>query len=455
MATTSSALGQHDLLLCILDLLSFPDLVSLSMVNKFSRYVTEPRLYATVEAAWALESTPSASLLLRTLLDRPELSGCVRHLRLVGHGFHHDDDDDDAVNEPPARRLDSDCLTKASAFILSTGVPFANFWIHELESGTADAVVATLLATMSNLQSLHLDPNFTVRCRILGKLFHSSLIEASEHHQLPAFPNLRRVTFSPRYNQHLQLFANNTSDVLPLFHLRNLQQLSVSIDNPFHFAWPGTRPKPSHLESLEVFRLREAPLLSLLTPLQKLRKLHWHWFYQPHLDEGLSTNIIQLDVMTQAFKQVSHTLTDLTIEAEAPRSCTMAGHYYQSLPLELWGSLGDMVHLRALRRLSLPWVFLMGFSESSTKCPQLPLSTSLEVLTLTGDLADNEQWEWCHDSILSAIKSTLDFWHRPLSSSLRRIVLPIPLGCGQLTDGREKELQDIGASAGLELGWKR
>ncbi|PHH77917.1 hypothetical protein CDD80_7599 [Ophiocordyceps camponoti-rufipedis] len=440
----------HDILFCILDLLPPPSLNSTSKLTKPIRSVTEARLYNSVTAAWAPASVPPpTALLLRTLLERPDLSRCVRHLRLVGDGFGHEV----RVCEPPSFTLDSASLARASALISAMGVSFADMWISELQSGSIDAIVATLLVTMPNLETLYLDPNFTVRSRVLGSLFQSTLVETPDnrhHHQLPSFRNLRNVTFSRRFNEHLQLYINNSADLLPLFYLPNLQHLSISLDNPLCFDWPAEAPKAPSLKSLEVSRLREAALASLLAPLSQLQHLRWNCFYQPDLDEGISTNVIQLDLMIKAFHQVRHTLTDLTVTAETRRSI-MA--FYEPPPVQIRGSLDGLLHLGALRRLSMPWVFLMGFSESST-CLRLPLPSSLEELVLTDDLADKGQWQWYDDSIVSAIKSQLECWDRPTDSSLRRIVLPIPLQGGQMTAGRREQLREIGNDAGLELSWR-
>ncbi|RDA85154.1 hypothetical protein CP532_1546 [Ophiocordyceps camponoti-leonardi (nom. inval.)] len=453
MAATS-VLGQsYDLLLCILDFLPFNDLLSMSLVNKHIHHTAKPHLYSAIETSWSLTSstaTPPTVLLLRSILERPELARYIRHLRLVGDGF----EEDASIAEPPACPLDEASFKRASKLILDTGLPYAKFWLNELKSGTVDAMVTTLLMTTPRLESLFLGPNFTVRSRVLGKMLQSALspTDPSESHQLPTFQNLRRVTFRPRYNQHLQLYVNNTTEVLPFLQLPKLQDLSLSIDNPNLFAGPLRVPPSSSLTSLEVSRFRETPLVSLLAPLKNLEKLHWNWSYQPDLDEGVSTNVIQLDAMTQAFDQVADTLTDLTVEAET-RPSNMAGYYHQPPPLEIQGSLDDLIHLNQLKRLSIPWVFLMGFSDSSAKCSRLPLPPSLEVLTLTDHLSDNEQWEWHPETILSTIISELHRWTRPSSSNLKRIILPLPLSHDQVSHQTSHELQEIGESAGIELTW--
>ncbi|OAQ62481.1 F-box domain, cyclin-like protein [Pochonia chlamydosporia 170] len=436
-----------DLLLSILDLLPFADLLSLSTVNKRIHALATLRLYSAVETTWALDRTPPVTLLLRSILNRPQLSGYVRSLRLVGNAFK----DHPEIREPPASPLALFSISKGSRIIQSTGVPFAKHWIDELRSGTVDAVVAVLLLMLPNLTSLYLGPNFTVRNQILGKLLQYALWEPPEEYQLPILGNLQHVTFCRRTEEYRHLNARNTSDVLPFFYLSKIQSLSISIDNPVKFAWPAHTPAPLSLVSLEIYRLREARLKPLLSVLKGLQKLHWHCFYQPGLDRDVSKGIIELDTVAIALNQVCATLTDLTIEAEC-RPEISAG-YYDPPPLEIRASLHGLAHLGKLRRLCAPWVFLMGFSESSAIKLQDLLSPSLELLTLTADLEDNEEWEWHDDSVVSAIKSELENHSLSSLTNLYCIVLPIPLGYGKMTAERKQELRDIGANAGLHLGW--
>lgn len=445
MAAKSLTDWPGDLLLSILDLLSFTDLLSMSMVNQYIRALARPRLYSTIETIWASDHIPPVTLLLRSILDRPELSGYVRNLRLMGHGFKENPE----IGEPPAFPIATPLISKGSKIIHRTKVPFAKLWIEELQYGTVDAVVAVLLLMLPNLESLYLGPNFTVKSRLLGKMLQCALCEPLEEYQLPIFRNLRLVTFCRRAKEYCHLDISNTADVLPFFYLPKIQCLSISIDNPAEFIWPAHSPAPSSLVSLEIYRLREARLVPLLSVLKGLQKLYWHWFYQPDLDSDVSKDIVRLDTMAIALNQVRNTLTDLTIEAET-RPKLSAG-YYDPPPLEMRASLDGMVYMGKLRRLCVPWVFLMGFSVPSAKKLGDSLPLSLELLILTADLEENEEWEWDDDSVVSAIRSELEI--RTVSTNLRRIILPIPLDSGKMTDERRKELGHIGANAALDLGW--
>ncbi|OAQ67911.1 DNA mismatch repair protein [Pochonia chlamydosporia 170] len=412
----------EDLLLSVLDFLSFGDLLSMSIVNKYIHTLTRPHLYSKVKTTWALNHTPPVSLLLRSILDAPELSSYVRSLRLVGHEFH----ENPGLKEPPACPIATSSLSKASKLIQRTRVPFAKLWIDELQSGTVDAVVAVLLLLLPNLRSLHLGPNFTIHSRLLGNLLQYALCKPSKEYQLPTFENLSSITFCRRAKEHRHLTANNTAD-------------------------PAHTPTPSSLVSLEVYRLREAQLKQLLSVVKGLQKLHWHWFYQLDLNPDVSRNVVELDTIAAALNQARDTLTDLTIDAETCPKLLVGD--YDPPTLEMRASLDDLVHMGKLRRLSVPWVFLMGFSVPSAKKLADSLPLSLELLILTANLDDNDDWEWDDDSIVSAVKSGLEDRAVLRLTKPRRIILPSPLEYGDIADERREELRYIGANAGLELGW--
>ncbi|KND93461.1 hypothetical protein TOPH_01959, partial [Tolypocladium ophioglossoides CBS 100239] len=446
MAATSLADWPRELQLSVLDLLSFTDLLSMSVVNKDFRILTEPILYSKVEMTWTWDHTPPITLLLRSILDRPELSGHIRSLRLDGEGFVKSNRE---ISEPPALPVTTLPISKASKIIQSTGVPQAELWIEELQSGTIDAIVALLLSMLPNLTSLHLGPNFAVESRFLGKMLTCALCESSKEYRLPAFRNLHHVTFSRRTHDYRQRHINNSADVLPFFYIPEIQCLSISIDNPTEFVWPVHTPTPSSLTSLELCRLRETRLEPLLSVLNGLQKLRWNWYYQPDIDRAVSKHVIELDTMTKALNRVGYTLTDLTIEAE---TCPeLSAGAFEAPELEMRGSLGDLAHFGQLRRLCVPWVFLMGFSPFTAKQLGALLPQNLELLTLTIDLVGDEEWAWDDDSIIWATKSGLENRRRLFLPNLHRIILPIPRFAGGMTDKKKTELREIGAHAGVDL----
>ncbi|EJP60792.1 uncharacterized protein BBA_10260 [Beauveria bassiana ARSEF 2860] len=451
MAVTSLKDWPNELLLSLLNLLPLTDLLSMSRVSKSIYALSLPLIYSTIETTWVLGTMPPVVLLLRSLVERPELSGHIRNLRLEGNGVQGRTE----LTELPAFPIDAPLLSKASKIIKATKVPFVDRWIHELQSGTVDAIVALLLAMLPNLTSLFLGPNFTVRSRLWGGMFQCALCKPQQNYQLPAYKILRHVTSKFRAKEYYHDDICNAADVLPLFYLPSIENLSVSIDNPAEFTWPASHaPAPSSIVSLDIYRLRESRLEPVLSVLKGLQRLHWHWFYQPDLDEEVSKGVVRLDTAAAALNKVADTLTDLTISAMTRPAYSVGD--YDPPPLEIQASLDGLSRLRKLKILSLPWAFLigMGFSESPTKRLLSALPPSLEVLRLTADLDDHDEWEWEEeDSVIDAIKLELAGLSSSRHPSLRRIILPIPFEHSEITKDQKEELQTIGASVGLELRW--
>ncbi|OAA41145.1 F-box domain, cyclin-like protein [Beauveria brongniartii RCEF 3172] len=446
MAVTPLKDWPNELLSSLLNLLPLTDLLSMTKVSKSIYALSLPLVYSTIETTWALGRTPSIVLLLRSLVERPELSGYIRNLRLEGNGVQGRPE----LRELPAFPLDAPLLSKASKIIQSTKVPFADLWIHELQSGTVDAIVALLLATLSNLTSLFLGPNFTVRSRLCGGMLRCALCKPQKN--LPAYKNLRHVTSKFRAKEYFHTDICNAADILPLFYLPSIEDLSVSIDNPAEFTWPASYAPAPSIVSLDIYRLRESRLGPVLSVLKALQKLHWHWSYQPDLDEEVSKGVVRLDTAAAALNEVADTLTDLTISAMTRPRYSVGD--YDPPPLEIRASLDGLSRLRKLTKLSLPWAFLMGFSKSPTKRLLSALPPSLEVLRLTADLDDHDEWEWEEeDSVIDAIKLELASLNSSRHPSLRRIILPIPFEYNEMTEDQKEELQTIGARVGLELGW--
>ncbi|KAM3532839.1 hypothetical protein MY4038_003845 [Beauveria bassiana] len=446
MAVTPLKDWPNELLLSFLNLLPLTDLLSMIKVCKSIYAVSLPLVYSTIETTWALGRTPPVVLLLRSLVERPELADHVRDLRLEGNGVPGRPE----LRELPAFPIDSSLLSKAAKIIQSTKVPFADLWIHELQSGTVDAIVALLLAMLPNLTSLFLGPNFTVRSRLWGGMLQCALCKPQK--TLPAYKNLRHVTSKFRAKEYFYTDICNAADVLPLFYLPSIEDLSISIDNPAEFTWPASHAPSPSIISLDIYRLRESRLGPVLSVLKALQKLHWHWSYQPDLDEDVSKGVVRLDTAAAALDEVADTLTDLTITAMTRPNYSVGD--YDPPPLEIQASLDGLSRLRKLKNLSLPWAFLMGFSKSPTKRLLSALPPSLEVLRLTADLDDQDEWEWEEeDSVIDAIKFELASLNLSRHPSLRRIILPIPFEYNEVTEDQREELQTIGARVGLELGW--
>lgn len=376
----------RELILQILDPLSRSDVLSLSLVNKATYTTTEPLLWSDITLAWKENHPPRLDLLLQTLFEKSHLSSYTLHLALKGLRFFTWGDTD-AAPKLSVKSLPQDV---AASFIQSTTLEPAlkENWIQELKLGTPDALATLFIALLPSLTSLYLGRTFTTYNVILGHVFRHQLCQDQSlpHEVKPLLlsRSLRRVVFLPRNPRGGDIWHRNTPDVLPFFHLPNLEHISVTIDNAFAFVWPGGVPSLKNLLSLSLYGLREHFLQYVLEPLENLQALTWH-FYN-YGERFLSEQVIDLDTMGVALRCVSKTVTGLTISA-----CDDS-EVYEDEPIgpELWvqGSLDGLREFEKLQKLKIPWVFLMGFEPGERRELLHCMPRNLETLELTNDLEE-------------------------------------------------------------------
>lgn len=446
-----------ELLQTVLSSLSTCDLLATTLVNKRLCKAAVPFLYAEIRMTWKWGNTPPITLLLRSTLDRPDLGQLVRHMQLDGEGFGPNGPD----LHPPPLQSSVVPIDKASIIIRSTKILGAENWIQDLTSGVAEAAVALLIAMMPNLASLYLGPNFTVRNDHLGAMLRSALCHPQQDQgRLPGFESLRQVTFTKRYGdiRQKQDLKNNSWDVLPFFYLPNLEKLSLSLDNPIEFKWPGSPPRPARLKALELYRLRESRLVPLLSATIGLQKLKWRWYYQPDLDREVSKSNLNFDLIIQALQPIRHTLIDLCIHALSEDSMNTIDYEAPAVPIQ--GSLDGLSQFSSLQILSLPWVFVKGFSKSSgMQFPSLP--AGLCQLGLTSDLSGNLDFEWEDEDICPLVETWVKSTASLIMVNLERIDLPVPLHWyGDNTNEKNIKRAAAGAKAlgvetGLHITWRK
>ncbi|KAF7125710.1 hypothetical protein CNMCM5793_002003 [Aspergillus hiratsukae] len=372
------------------------------------RTIAEPFLYSKIQMTWRKarpDPPPPISQLLRTLLSRPQLAAYITNFHLDGdntywlHQFRF---------KFPNIPVSDAQLDGPIAFIRATRVPYSDLWVQELRQGTMDAFVALLLVQLSNLRCLYLAPDFTRQTALVGMVLRSAICEPRDY-SLPDFRHLRDVPILQPDGRDEARDKNvkNTSDILPFFYLPSIQRMSASVENPDKFTWPAAHlPVPSKLTSLVLTAVREAYLGELLAVTQNLESLRWHWYYDPSVKDGFTTPIVDLGRIAAAISHVSGTLTDLTISAKC--CLGVGGHIF--LPgIKTEVSLHAMVNFDMLKRLQVPWPFLVGFAQDTTKQLQDVIPRNIEFLSITDDLnpenddrivAEWPPWEWRDSAIL-------------------------------------------------------
>ncbi|KAM6512104.1 hypothetical protein FALCPG4_017087 [Fusarium falciforme] len=437
----------HEVQLAVIESLAPPDLVALAMASQGLGQLASPLLYTHIRMEWTLSHHPPIFLLLRSLLENPELCSHVRSLNLDGIRCELPDVLPNIVALP---------LLELSQAITRTGVSkdVAESWESKTQIGVADAVVALLVSMLPNLASLSLQANWNTESHFLGHLFRSALCSPHRdgfQHQLPTFKALKKVSLGQRNRTNEHTDDQNSADMLALLYLPNIQTLSASIDNPIDFTWPSENPPaPSALTWLKLHRMREcrlAPVLSCLTNLQALR---YAWFYESDIDEEVSDDVVRLDMMGSAMAKCK-TLIDLEITA-----LTLPAYRngeYERPDVTLHGSLAELSQLPQLKRLTVPWVFLAGMTmPSSPSGIGSALPRSLEHLTVTADLAGTDlSGEWEDETMISVVEAELESGVLSTLQSLKTIHLPSLIFTDEVLRASEAELKRMSARFGLQL----
>jgi hypothetical protein len=441
----------------VFQFLSSAELHALCLVNKMRRTIAERFLYSKIQMTWLKpDRPPPIAQLLRTLLSRPQLAAYITTVHLDSNlydQYHHL-----FQFTIPKLPVSGAELDQPIAFIRGTGAPYSDLWIQELRQGSIDAFVALLLAQLSNVRYLYLANDFTRQSALVGMVLRSAICELVDY-GLPDFRHLRDVTFLKPECQDCarDMKVKTTQDVLPFFYLPSVQRLSASIENPAEFTWPAAHlPVPSKLTSLELTIVREAYLGELLALTPNLETLRWHWYFDYGVIDKFTTPIVNLDWIVAVISRVRGTLTDLTLSAE----CGLGGGD-QFLPgIKIVGSLQRMVGFDKLKRLQVPWPFLVGFAQDMTKRLQDVIPRNIEFLTITDDLnLQNEggmvkalpRWEWTDDAMLGLLQSWLKDW-KACTPHLRGITLLLSWNDDNEWSPRMRDqLRELGAHAGVPL----
>lgn len=424
----------YELQLHISQYLEPSDWAALSLTSRQLQELSEPFLYTSIRVKWSAESHPPIALLLRSLLERPELCWRVRYLDLQGRltfdGMYLDAMYIDAgyvEDAPPCVRVEGGILSleKLTSAVCSLGMPpdVARAWIDEYRKGTADAAAALAVSILPNLTRFSMASNWSKETRFLGAVIRKSTQAESMSQQwhkptcqqpqpLPAttqlkmFENLTDVSLAPIVHEPDKFSTKDKRDSLALFYLPSVQHLRISIDNPVQFSWPlDFPPGPSSLTSLELFRIRETRLKPILSVLKNLETLRYKIDYQPDVDKGVSNDVVRLDVMAAAIALCSNSLRELEIDAEN----SIARGDQDTFPMALQGSVSEISRLYRLRKLKIPWIFPMGLvviPPSGRISSMLP--PSLEHLIFTDFEADYLVDEWEDETILATIKLELE-----------------------------------------------
>ncbi len=181
----------QELFYMVLSYLPTRDLSSLSRTSKAHRAIVEPIVYREIrwESKDVKDHPPPVHLLLRSLLNRPELASHINCLALccrkpwINYRFRavwtKEDKPDFSTSE----------MERIIALIVSLQFVAQNFWISALMRGEVDIFIALLISLSTNLQRLHLCDDYRAATTFIAVVLEKVLVGNS----LPALANTKHT----------------------------------------------------------------------------------------------------------------------------------------------------------------------------------------------------------------------------------------------------------------------
>lgn len=467
MAHTSFLDCPQEVQLQIAEYASQSDLARLSLTCRALHNLTKPLIYSSVKFEWVSKFHPPINQLmqlLRTLLERQYLCSLIRHADFEGFSY---------IKERRPYRSGSTGKTtvipelptdQLSAAIDKTSVSeaVAEQWCEKVQSGSPEASVAVLVSLLPNLERLCLSANWTNDTRFLGHMLRAALCEKPEHVSeagLPSFTSLKHVSLALLLDLIGHRDPSNTADALALFYLPNIETLSVSIDNPTSFAWPSSSPpKPTSLESLEIFRLRESRLAPVLSVATNLKKLKYNWMYCREVDDEVSKQAVMLGVLSEALIETKDSLEQLEIIAETLPSPSCGE--YEPPDVTFHGSISRLREMHKLKTLFIPWTFLTG-KKGFSGGPGLigaAVPPNVEHLAFDGFFQWHEDDDYEEDPdelMVDGLAKELESGSLLHLKSLKSLCLPGSMHFAGLSDICENKMRALEDRFGLELSYDK
>ncbi|KAF4457881.1 hypothetical protein F53441_234 [Fusarium austroafricanum] len=472
-----------EVLVSIAQLLPKPDLANLCMACQALHNLAEPLVYSDVRIMWDRRYyAPITKILrlLRTLLDRPALCNIIRSLKFEGYRFIDYDSPPWPGETPEPPEIPLLPMEKLTAAItrMSLSQSFADCWMREIlysesehldlgkgrslnairqvQTASSQAGAAMLVSLLPNLEHLCLSAHWTTNTRYLGWVIRDALHNPDSH--LRNFNSLKYVSLVETSDEEHRLKPENTADALAFFYLPNIETLSISIDNPTNFSWPfSSPPNPASLKSLEIFRLRETHLAPILSVTKNLKELQYHWYYRSDLDEEVSTDIVMLDIMAEAFLKVSSSLEGLHITSLTHPAFSRGD--YDPPDVSFQGSLARLRGMTKLRTLHVPWVFLARRDDFSTTggigraTPNNLEHLALDDYVLSEEEEEEEDDDGLDKVMISAFERELESGSLSHAKSLKSVCLPESSYAGGFSDYCRKRVKLLEARFGLVLSF--
>ncbi|KAL8741323.1 MAG: hypothetical protein Q9190_006061, partial [Brigantiaea leucoxantha] len=406
--------------------LSKRDLCLLSMTSHFIRSAVEPLLYGKISWSWRkdMRKHPPIHLLIRAILNRPELAFLIKTLELRGskprkkwrvrhwRGRHL------MPAGPPIsiwEAEDKTCLDpkevcKLERLFRSFHRGPTDLWDQSFSEvfskGVIDLFVAILLFQLSNLRCLILESDFQFDTSFVTDVLRHEMGSNPTH----GFHSLQTVIHSSDITSDFQVRHHGVDldQVLPLLSAANIKSLDISLP-PLELSWPRGETPISSITSLTLRHtgLMGEDLGQLLRATPSLQSLEYHFHYDVDFRRrpGRShQDLFDCEQLDKSLTHVYNTLTKLilSIRFSSVQSDVDFGGFRG-----MKGRCTSLRHLTKLETLEIPILMLFGWEPDPHIMMGDLLPSALQTLSLTDDLYELEDSDWPDERLLDLIGTYL------------------------------------------------
>lgn len=396
-----------DVFSLVLDYLARHNYIDVVRVSKSFYEAGLPYVYRDIkfEATKSRSCARRLALLLRTLLERPQLSFHVRAFKLRGPlpywtKYNPWPEDTPRVGSASVNLWGlKGCttLSKAQKIFASNQIySFVDESMHkepeQFRNRSKDALAMLVLTRFTELRTLDLGDGF-----LMHSLFLPQILKRADR----LFPKLQHVVLGDkRFDPENTVSYIDLDLIRPIFYSDTVQTFEYLMTQPWQLSW--SRPVSPRSESLSMLRLfrtniTRGTLDQLLHATPNLRRFH----YEQELLFNTNTPTapplspyLNLDGLNIALANLKNTLQECKLTLSlAPGSLSSAEIKLQGLQFPaIQGTLAVLKDMQNLTNVEVPMVMFLGWAPDFAASLSEVLPWGLRQLTLRDDFILHSPW---------------------------------------------------------------
>ena len=393
-----------DLLPYILDYLPKKDFCSLIRVCKSLHKEITPYLYHDISftARNSRGCAQRLALLLRTLLEQPQLAAHIWAFRLFGTQQHWNKENEWPKSRKPQTvnlwGLESVTILSKAQMILTTN-QFYQLVDEEMHSSPAqfrgrskDALAILVLTRCTKLTTLEIGDGFLVH-----SLFLPQIIKRANM----LLPKMSHIVLGDKKTSSDDGVTYMDLDLIrPVFYLNTVNVFEWKMSQPWKFEWKQPHPPRSEsLTTLHLFRthINRDTLSQLLKGTPNLKNFNYEHevpFNKSNAASVLVHQYLNLTGLNEALSHVKDTLEECRLSlALAPGSLSpveILETPWEFPPIQ--GTLTVLKSMKNLKRVELPMVMFLGWYVGFAARLEEVLPSGITHLTLRDDFVGFCNW---------------------------------------------------------------